>query len=262
VADREPIRSASRPNGEMPSDRPPLASPHSSHDLVVLAAAADRDADPAMRAAAADQVAACDECAALAGELRAIAAGLAALPEARPVPRDMRITADQAARLRRGGLWRRLLRPFGPDGLATLRPIAATLTTLGLAGLLLTALPLDFGLGGAAVLHTIGSPVSPAGGTTAEQPVPEVAAASPASSGQGGYSKSVGSAPPRAAETAITNDFGAAQGAGTPGTAGSQAFGPPAVGLPEVPPLAWLSLAFVAVGIALFVLRFVARRIA
>ncbi|HET9680865.1 MAG TPA: hypothetical protein VFP19_02420, partial [Candidatus Limnocylindrales bacterium] len=61
-----------------------------------------------------------------------------------------------------------------------------------------------------------------------------------------------------------------ASSSATPGTAGggfgdgatgSQAIAPPTSG-PELPALAWLSIALVAVGLALFGIRAVARRLA
>jgi hypothetical protein len=246
----------------MQSVRPPQATPHSSHDLVLLAAATDRDADPTTRSAAADQVAACAECAALAAELRSLALGLAHLPASRPVPRDMRITAEQAARLRRGGLWRRLLRPFSAEGLPSLRPLAAALTTLGLAGILLTALPLGFGSGGAALvdprLDTVGNAVD--GRSTAAP------AAAPAASGAAeqhgldgkGYNASAG-------PSAAAAPGSATSGPGTGDTAERSSAAPHA-GLPntapQLSPLAWVSLGLVGFGLGLFALLFVARRIA
>jgi hypothetical protein len=243
----------------------PQATPHRGHDLVLLAAAADRDADPATRAAAMRQVESCAECATLAAELRSITAGLAGLPTARPVPRDMRITAEQAARIRRGGLLRRLLEPFGSSGLPALRPVAAVLTTLGLAGILLTALPL--GLGSSAAIF---GPLLPEAGAAAGGPSP--ARLAPASSSasaeqQGNDSKGVNGNPQESA--------GAAPGGAVFGPQVSTAPAPHddsdrtaslaydlSHGVPELSPLAWLSLALVIVGLSLFALRFLARRLA
>jgi hypothetical protein len=115
-------------------------TPHADHDLLVIAAGTDPDADPAARAAAARQSATCTECDELARDLRAIAAGLQSLPRSIPAPaaRDFRISPDQARRLQRGNGLRRLLRPFGPAGMPSLRPLSAAFTTLGVAGLLFT----------------------------------------------------------------------------------------------------------------------------
>lgn len=245
----------------MPIDRPPLAAPHASHDLLLLAAAADRDADASLRSAAADQVASCAECAALAEDLRALVTGLADLPPAIPVPRDMRLSAEQAARLRRGGLWRRLLRPFGAEGMAGLRPLAATLTTLGLAGILLSALPagLGFGMGGAAVLNTIGSSVGQGSGA---MPAP-AATAGGASEQQGTDAKGGASSPAvPAAPAASANYAGAGDNHDESGERSSAA-GP--LGfldqLPSLSPMAWISIVLVSLGVGLLVLRFVAVRL-
>ncbi|HEX3429135.1 MAG TPA: hypothetical protein VHS36_10025, partial [Candidatus Limnocylindrales bacterium] len=61
-------------------------------------------------------------------------------------PRDFRLTSEQAARLRPRG-WRRMLGAFGGPRLAFAKPLGIALTTIGLAGLLVTNIPL--GLGGA-----------------------------------------------------------------------------------------------------------------
>ncbi|HJW23175.1 MAG TPA: hypothetical protein VJ506_12160, partial [Candidatus Limnocylindrales bacterium] len=191
-------------------------------------------------------------------ELRTITLGLAALPASRPVPRDMRITAEQAARLGRVGFWRRLLRPFGTEGLPTLRPIAATLTTLGLAGLLLTALPLGFGAGGAAILNTIGSAVGTPG---AGAPVPAVVPSSAAEQ-QGSDAKGPTYA---SAQPAASANTGGVLGPATGGTneRSIESHSPGlSDALPQLPPLAWLSLGLVAAGIGLFALLLVGRRVA
>ncbi|HLX33955.1 MAG TPA: hypothetical protein VKR30_01785 [Candidatus Limnocylindrales bacterium] len=109
---------------------------HAAHDLTVLAAAADRDADDATRLSATAQMADCPECRALFADLTAISAGLADLPRSLPVSRDFRLSPERAARLRSPG-WRERL-----AGLArspSLRPMATAFTALGLAGLLLSA---------------------------------------------------------------------------------------------------------------------------
>ncbi len=259
--------------------QPPPGTPHASHDLLLLAAAADRDPDPALTAAADAQVAGCPECAALAAELRALMTGLAALPRSRPVPRDMRLSPEDAARVARGGFWRRLLRPFGEAGLPALRPLAAALTTLGLGGLLLTASPLGFGAGGAspasrdagapvfgpATSATAGPNLGPAGATAA----PAGPAGSPAN--EQGNTAHLATPPPKAASMAPPT-------AGPGGSTGSGAFpGPvasssattfdgehvpaaPSAG-PSLPPLGWLSLGLLGAGLALFSLLVVARRI-
>ena len=87
---------------------------HDTHDLELVAAHAAGDAEgPALDQAAA-LVAACTECAALHHDLRSIAAAMPQLPvPARP--RDFRLTPEQAASLRPGGL-RGLLAAFSGPG--------------------------------------------------------------------------------------------------------------------------------------------------
>jgi hypothetical protein len=123
---------------------------HATHDLHVLAAAADRSVDVATRIAAERQAADCRDCAALFADLRSISAGLADLPRELAVTRDFRISPERAAQLRPAG-WRGLLQGLLGSG-PSLRPFAGALTALGIAGLLLTVgLPgLVGGLGSAA----------------------------------------------------------------------------------------------------------------
>ena len=232
---------------------PNLATPHASHDLLLVAAAVDRDADPSIRAAAADQAARCPECAELAADLRIQSDGLAALPASRPVPRDMRLSADDAARLRRGAMWRRLLRPFGAEGLPGLRPLAATLTTLGIAGILLTAIP--FALPGAASLpqlDTIGRAVNGA-------PVP--AASSAGSEAQVPGAKGSTALPMASPSPSGAASYGGLDGSPQASASNHQSFVAPSSG-PRLPPLAWVSLGLIVAGLGLFSVLFVARRAA
>src|SRR5205807_2427527 len=133
--------------------------PHATHDLELLASVADRDRDPETDATVARMVASCTDCAALVADLRSLALGLAGLPPTIAAPRDMRLSPERGAQVRRGAPWRRRLGPFGDQGVAGLRPLAGLLTTLGVAGLLLTVLPLGLGSGGAS-LSQLGSAVS------------------------------------------------------------------------------------------------------
>ena len=240
--------------------KPPAAAPHSDHDLVLLAAAADRDAGPALRDAAAAQTAACPDCAALSADLRSLTRTLADLPPTRAVPRDMRISAAKAAELRRGGLWRRLLRPFGSEGIASLRPLAAALTTLGLAGILLTAIPFGFGLGGAASAPYFNSIGSAAGQAVSAAPVAAVPKASEAPAPEDGDTRTVSAASAQAPETAP--DMAVHDGGGTADQLTGQGVPTLSGGLPQLSPLAWISLVLIVAGIGLFALRFIARRIA
>jgi hypothetical protein len=106
---------------------------HVGHDPLLVAAAADRGGRLA------DVLAACAECLTLLSDLRvlAVATPAAAIPRR---PRDLRLTIDDARRLRQRG-WRRILAGLGAGRDAVTRPLAMSLTTLGLVGLLLGSVP-------------------------------------------------------------------------------------------------------------------------
>ncbi len=107
---------------------------HRNHDLLLIAALAAGDAEGADLEQARDLVAACDECAALHHDLRAISAALPATP----VPtrsRDFRLTPEQADSLRPAG-WRRLLAPLAGPRFAFAAPLGGSLAALGIAGIL------------------------------------------------------------------------------------------------------------------------------
>jgi hypothetical protein len=264
VADRpnaptgEPQAGSSRPTREMPN----LSSPHADHDVLILAAAADHDPDAETIAEVRRMTAACPECAAIAEDLRMLASGLAALPPEIPAPRDFRITEEQAARLRRGGFVRRLLEPFGAGGLPGLRPLAGALTTIGIAGILLTSvLP---GLRVTTVLHQVGSAVSGAGDAAVPAPAQSTYSA------QAPEVKSNASAPP------VDTGAGANAGSGD-GRASlapqpvvpSEAFGdvPPShdqgadVAATSTQPWLLASIVLLVIGVALLSLRLAARRL-
>ena len=108
---------------------------HRNHDPLVIAAYAAGDADGADLEQARDLVAACDDCAALHHDLRAISAALPATPA--PVrPRDFRLTPEQAAQLRPAG-WRRFLAPLAGPRFAFAAPLGGSLAALGIAGILI-----------------------------------------------------------------------------------------------------------------------------
>ena len=152
-------------------------SAHADHDPLVIAAwiGGDADAEPAR---AGDLAASCADCRRLADDLRAIRAASAVLPVP-PRTRDFRLTPEDAARARHGRGW--LGRLTGATGSPGLRPLAGAMTALGMAGLLLTALP----LGPAGSVQAPGS----GGGTTRDTAAQEVAGATPAAS--------LGAAPPQ-----------------------------------------------------------------
>jgi hypothetical protein len=278
VADREPDARLGRHNGDMNS--PAVGSPHADHDLELVASILDRSTDEATRTVAGLQVASCDECARLLADLQSISAGLQALPRAIPVPRDFTISPEQAARLRRGNGWRRLLRPFGAQGIPSLQPLAAVLTTLGLAGLLLTS-------GGSALLGAFSgaasAPGSIIGSSVDNQPeraatdkaAPTNAAApgavlgslasphaaTPLAPAPGSPpAPAAGSPQPALGGAGAPTDLGASSG--NFGAGGPAAVPPASEPPPAQSPLVILSATLLAVGLGLFLLRLAARRLA
>lgn len=116
---------------------------HSTHDLALIAALADRDATEALSTT--DLVTAralllrCADCATLERDLLDLMAGvrMAATPTR---PRDFRLTPADAERLRPPG-WRRLLAWIGAPNDRITRPLALGLTTLGLVAVLVGTVP-------------------------------------------------------------------------------------------------------------------------
>jgi hypothetical protein len=111
-----------------------LAS-HARHDRFAVAAALGGDPRPGM-------IRSCPSCAALHHDLLVIRDAIrrAWIPLR---PRDLSLTAEDAARLR-PGRWRRIADAFGTPRDPVTRPLALTFTGLGLAGLLVTATPLGW----------------------------------------------------------------------------------------------------------------------
>jgi len=241
--------------------------PHSTHDLVLLAAVADRDPDPATQATVEAMIASCADCAAIAEDLRALALALADLPTSLPAPRDMRLTVGDATRLRGGGLWRAILRPFGTSGMPALRPLAGVLTTLGIAGILLSTVPLGFETAGTA-LNQVGSAVGGAAAASSQSPA-QAYYPGPASSTEvaGGPKDQPTFAPPYSIDSSGSQPS-ASEALGAPTRAGAtpavQAFaqdvGPTSSG-PSIPPLTLVSIVLLVAGVSLISLRAVARRI-
>ena len=166
----------------------PSSSDHAQHDLLVVAAFADRGATGEEADLARTQIASCAECAALHADLISLATATRQLP---PIerPRDFRLRPVDAQRLR-PNLIRRLFGSFGTPRDGFSRPLAAGLTTLGLAGLMLGILPGTLSLGGAtssggapastAMDQTLEAGASPAAGEpAAEAPAPAPAGAQP-----------------------------------------------------------------------------------
>jgi len=255
--------------------------PHAGHDRLLIAAHAAGNLAASDLELAESILAACPDCRSLHDDLRAIAASTHDLPApARPTGLDFRISAEDAARLAPGGWSRRWLRPFRTTGWATLRPLAAGLTTLGLAGLLLTVIPsFQLGAGGAAVLSTVGAAIPPAtqeqnrGAATAAPTVAgDTTGAASSAVPPGGSPVPLGPASGATAAPVPTADeaYGSASGSPVPAapgdgtsefSSGGKSTGEASAesGGPSV--LAVASVALLALGLALFALRRLAIRL-
>jgi hypothetical protein len=196
MTNRDSSNHPAPPIGPLGANQPappvgPLAAAHERHDRLLVAAYASDDLDGAARTAAAELVAGCSVCADLATDLRTLARATHDLPPARR-PRDFFLTPADAERLRPRGL-RRLLAAFAAPTLP-IRPLAAGLTTLGVAGLLLASLPGILPLGGAAsspMLNAVGDSVAPGEPTGAAPPAAPSAApsAEPEPAAEGEHSR-------------------------------------------------------------------------
>jgi hypothetical protein len=249
----------------------PTPAEHAQHDLDLIAAHVAGDLTDTERIRADSLLQSCTTCADLRRDLLAIAAATRALPRVAHAPRDFRIDAAQAERLRGGGWLRFFLRPFRAPQSA-FRPMAAAFTTLGLAGLLVAnVLPSLFG--GAASAPQRDS-TEAAAATAAAAPAPSQAAAIvPVAGGAAGASpgaqlQDLGQASPAAKDQFGSNAGGtaapvagvrsAAHDTSAPGrlSASSDVAAPS-----PMDPLVLGSVLLVALGLALFGLRFAARRV-
>jgi hypothetical protein len=267
VADREPQRADDRPTGDMTDAPRTERTDHAVHDLQVLAAASDRSVDDTTRFAAERQVAECADCAALFADLRLLSAGLGSLPKSMAVTRDFRISPERAARLRPAG-WRGILQGLLGSG-PSLRPFASALTTLGIAGLLLTvALPgVIGGLGGATAGGAASGPerniLSALGQQVSAAPVPAAAAsggksndaASPGTE-LGGSAFGPGGSPPAGAGAGVPTDRRYATDASKGTDSLASPTGEPGAPQPALPLLgigAALSLGILLLGVFLLI---------
>ncbi len=108
-----------------------LPATHAHHDRALVSRYAVDDAYPAERELAQQLVERCVECAALAVDIRALSTTLAT-SEAPRRPRDFRISAEQAERLR-GSSFERFMRRLAAPALAPARPLAGVALSIGLA---------------------------------------------------------------------------------------------------------------------------------
>ena len=257
-------------------------SDHDGHDRYLIAAFATDDLTGAELTDATALVARCQDCAALLADLRSIASATAELP----VPartRDFRLSEEDARRLRPGG-WRQVVGFLAGPRLAFAKPLATALTTIGLAGLLLFSVSgfLSFGSAGAAPLSATGNGAPSAASEAGAPAARPSAAASPAASATGGlpqtgaqYPAASGapgapSAAPAASVAPVQGDRNAAssstsqksdQGQPSPtdtATGGSNFYSSAAGGPPLIVVLSTLAI---GVGLALFAIRWGARRL-
>jgi len=272
---------------------PTQSEQHAQHDHLLVVSLAAGDLTGADRDRAASQIATCAECALLHDDLLAIARATAVLPAA-VRPRDFQLSPEQAARLRPGG-WRRFVAAFASPRMAMTRQLGVGLTTLGLAGLLVSVLgSVNLGMGGAASapgtqqeLRTTNE--FSAGGEAAPAASPAAAAASgaPASApagapvlGAGGTSASPDSLTPLATmlpdaassrpQATSANDRGTTGVAQVPPAPTSGTPGPDAnrdlsaevtAEEPGIPLILVASVILLAAGIALLLARRVGRKI-
>ena len=128
--------------------REPLNHDHDRHDRLLVTRFAMGDAYAAEVAQAKELTERCADCAALAADIRLIAARTSDLPQIRR-PRDFRISAEKAEQLR--GSWLdRLLRPFSAPGWGVARPLAGAALVVGLSLAVIGGLPLGVANSGAA----------------------------------------------------------------------------------------------------------------
>jgi hypothetical protein len=225
-----------------------LPSDHARHDLSLIAAHAAGDVAEADRPRADALLTTCTPCADLRRDLVAIASATRSVPPPFALARDFRLDEGQAARLRRGSRLRAFLAPFGASR-SILRPLAAGVTSLGVAGLLVATM-LPTALPGA--MSTQRDNLEQAGAPS-DMPVfqaqgsPDTENNAPASSGSD--------------VKADPSVRVAAGGAATPAGGVEPEIQPLDAGLAPPNPLMVASLGLLALGLALFGLRFAARRV-
>jgi hypothetical protein len=223
---------------------------HPHHDVLLIARHAAGDLSNLDTAAATTLLSSCTECADLHRDLVAISAATRGLPRQAHAPRDFRITSEQATRLHRGSWLRSLLRPFASARSAT-RPMAAALTSAGVAGLLVATFVPVF-LGG-----TASAPTGAGALAAAPTQAPVAAPAGPQAGAPGAAAASVGGDVVKDAEGSgmeIAIDDG--QPTENRDDAGQR------LAISQPPNLLVVgSLGLLALGLALFGLRFAARRL-
>lgn len=205
------------------------ATPHATHDELLLARLYGGDVDERERARALDVVAACEECAGFFADLGAIATATVAMAVP-PRPRDFTLTEADAARLRRRSNGGSLRGWFG-----WARALGGSMAVIGLVGVVALGAISAFGTGSATAPQSdFGSERNAAG-----QPAPTVAPAylpgspTPAAESNGGGTKQSGgdtgagnlsdsSVPPQLSPAALaTSQAAVASPAATSATGGT-----------------------------------------
>jgi hypothetical protein len=195
---------------------------HAQHDLELVAAWAAGEAAGADRERAERLLDACDLCVGVARDLRAITLALQELPAVDamtalpPAPRDFRLTAEQAERLRPSVPLVRWADRLAAAVAAFGKPVGASLATLGLVGVLVGAASLGF-LGGGGAFVGAGATAA----TSAPMAAQDKATAAPAAGGDGGAAGDVPAATTAAGQ-------GTEYGSSATGTTRGSAGGPPA----------------------------------
>ncbi len=282
----EPRAATARLTGEM--THPP--TDHATHDQQLIASLLDRSAGDPDRDRAEALLAACNDCAALHRDLIALSEATRALPTPSR-PRDFTLSPGDVERLRPKG-WRRLIAAFGSSRDIFSRPLAIGLTTLGLAGLLVATIPgvLSGQAGSSSALSSVGQSIDAAGanpeslGASRAAPAPPAASAGPsvaaalvAPSVEPSTAPAPATPSPEAVSSGPTYDAfvagpGASSGAAAAAPESSSAKGREAYdltgtasGTAELPVersgLMVLAGLLLAVGLALFALRWTARRL-
>ena len=270
----EPVPANARLTRKMPDQ--PQTSAHATHDRLVIANLADRSVSETERTRAELQMAACRDCRQLHDDLVAISAATRLLPA--PLrPREFTLSAADAERLRARG-WRRILAAFGSSRDVFSRPLAVGLTTLGLAGLLLATIPGAF-TGqptGGATTTLVGSPPDAAAGAGEANPealVQAPAAPSAATTGTAAAQAAPAPAAPGATDgsTESVESDRLFVGVGESGPLAGEPVGQPPFDLygdtlradaPTGPsPLILVTLLLLLVGLGLFTLRWMSRRL-
>jgi hypothetical protein len=271
----EPDTDLARLTSEM-LDARPQTSAHASHDRLLVASIVDRSASETERGRAEAQMAACRDCRRLHDDLVALSEATRSSPVPQR-PRDFILSPADAQRLRSRG-WRRILAAFGSSRDVLSRPLAVGLTTLGLAGLLVATIPgaLTGQPTSGPAFRSFGSAAGDAAGGAAENPerLAGQPSAAPAAVTTGPAAAQAAPAPAASSGSDSSNEsvesdrLFAGVGESSPlagepeGQAPVDLYGNSfTTGVPGPSPLILIALLLLLVGLGLFTLRWVSRRL-